>query len=78
MNKTRSHVHMFQRIFKLTKFALYLHIFIFAIEQDICVMRLNGLLKPRCITWGYKLVLPNSYGFIWGGSFDLLGNLLGD
>jgi hypothetical protein len=35
MIKTRSHFHMFQRIFKLTKFALYLYMFIFVIEQDI-------------------------------------------
>jgi hypothetical protein len=57
MTKIRSHLHMFRRIFKSTKFALYLYMFIFAIEQDIWVMRSNKLLKSRSIARGYQLVL---------------------
>jgi hypothetical protein len=57
MIKIKSHLHMFQRIFKSTKFALNLYIFIFAIEQDISVTRSNELLKSRSIARGYQLVL---------------------
>jgi hypothetical protein len=45
MIKTRSHLHMFQRIFKSTKFAMYLYMFIFAIEQDMWVTRSNELFE---------------------------------
>jgi predicted metallopeptidase len=54
MTKTRSHLHMFQRIFNSTKFSLYLYMFIFVIEQDIWVMRSNGILKSRSIARGYQ------------------------
>jgi hypothetical protein len=58
----RSYLHMFQRIFKSTKFALYLYMFIFTIEQDIWVTRLDEILKYRNIT--QRLSTNSSYSYV--------------
>jgi hypothetical protein len=61
MTKTRSHLHMFQRIFKSTKFTLYLYILIFIIEQDIWVTRSNEFLNLAASREGYQLVSEQSH-----------------
>jgi hypothetical protein len=57
MNKIRSHLYMFKRIFKSTKFTLYLNMFIFTIDHDLWARQLMRRIMRCDLSLGQKDIL---------------------